>query len=144
MGPLRGRDGERAELGRLVASAAGGAGGVVVVVGAAGIGESRLLVEAVQIADGQGLQVAAGVADELEQVTPWAPLLRALSSTDPVVLSEDDLAPVRGLLDQLLSQLGAPCNPRGHNLRRSCPSRHGDQRARGMITGTVDLAREGY
>ena len=27
-------------------------------------------------------------------------------------------------------------------LRRSRPSRHGDQRARGMITGTVDLVRE--
>jgi drug/metabolite transporter (DMT)-like permease len=45
---------------------------------------------------------------------------------------------------QLLSQLGAPYNPRGHNLRRSRPSRHGDQRARRMITGTVDLVREDY
>jgi hypothetical protein len=45
---------------------------------------------------------------------------------------------------QLLSQLDAPYNPRGHNLRRSHPSRHGDQRARGMITGTVDLVREDY
>ena len=44
---------------------------------------------------------------------------------------------------QLLSQLGAPYNPRGH-LRRSRRSRHGDQRARGMITGTVDLVREDY
>jgi predicted ATPase len=103
MGPLRGRDGERAELSRLVASAAGGAGGVVVVVGAAGIGKSRLLAEAAQIAAGQEVQVAAGVADELDQVTPWAPLLRALSSTDPAVLGEDDLAPVRGLLDQRLA-----------------------------------------
>jgi len=45
---------------------------------------------------------------------------------------------------QLLSQLGAPYNPRGHNLRRSRPSRHGDRRARRMITGTVDLVREDY
>ena len=45
---------------------------------------------------------------------------------------------------QLLSQLGAPYNPRGHNLRRSRPSRHGDQRARRMTTGTVDLVREDY
>ena len=45
---------------------------------------------------------------------------------------------------QLLSQLGAPYNPRGHNLRRSRRSRHGDQRARRMITGTVDLVREDY
>ena len=46
--------------------------------------------------------------------------------------------------EQLLSQLGAPYNPRGHNLRRSRPSRHGDQRARRMTTGTVDLVREDY
>jgi hypothetical protein len=38
----------------------------------------------------------------------------------------------------LLSPLGAPYNPRGHQRRRSRPSRHGDQRARRMITGTVD------
>ena len=45
---------------------------------------------------------------------------------------------------QLLSQLGAPYNPRGHNLRRFGLSRHGDQRARRMTTGTVDLVREDY
>ena len=45
---------------------------------------------------------------------------------------------------QLLSQLGAPYNPRGHNLRRSRPSRQGDQRAHRMITVTVDLVREDY
>jgi len=45
---------------------------------------------------------------------------------------------------QLLSQLGAPYNPRGHSPRRSRPSRHGDQRALRMITGTVDLVREDY
>jgi hypothetical protein len=45
---------------------------------------------------------------------------------------------------QLLSQLGAPYNPRGHNLRRFRPSWHGDQRARRMTTGTLDLVREDY
>ncbi len=44
---------------------------------------------------------------------------------------------------QLLSQLGAPYNPRGHNLRRSRPSRHGTS-VLGMTTGTVDLVREDY
>jgi hypothetical protein len=48
------------------------------------------------------------------------------------------------LAGQLLSQLGAPYNPRGHNLRRSRPSRHGDQRACRRTTGTVDLVREDY
>jgi drug/metabolite transporter (DMT)-like permease len=48
------------------------------------------------------------------------------------------------LAGQLLSQLSAPYNPRGHNLRRSRPSRHGDQHARRVTTGTVDLVREDY
>ena len=65
--------------------------------GPAGIGKSRLLDEAATIAAGHGVQVAAG---ELDRVTQWAPLLRTLSSTDPVILREDDLAAVRTLLDQ--------------------------------------------
>ena len=103
MGPLRGRDSERAELGRLVAAAADGVGGVAIVEGAAGIGKSRLLAEAAQIAAGLGVQTAAGASDELDQVTPWAPLLRALSSTSPMVVSAADLAPLRTLPDQRLA-----------------------------------------
>lgn len=103
MGPLRGRDGERAELGRLVAGAAEGAGGIAIVEGAAGIGKSRLLAEASGIAAGRGVQVASGASDELDQVTPWAPLLSALSSTSPALVSEADLAPARTLADQRLA-----------------------------------------
>jgi len=40
------------------------------------------------------------VADELNQVTPWAPLLQALSSTYPVLLTEAELAPLHSLMDQ--------------------------------------------
>jgi DNA-binding CsgD family transcriptional regulator len=103
MGPLRGRDGERAELGRLVAATAYGAGGIAIVEGAAGIGKSRLLAEAARMAADRGLLVAAGVSDELDQVTPWAPLLRALSSTSPMLVSAADLAPSRVLADQRLA-----------------------------------------
>ena len=103
MGPLRGRDSERAELGRLVAAAADGVGGIAIVEGAAGIGKSRLLAEAAQIAAGLGVQTAAGACDELDQVTPWAPLLRALSSTAPMLVSTADLAPFRALPDQRLA-----------------------------------------
>jgi DNA-binding CsgD family transcriptional regulator len=103
MGPLRGRDSECAELGRLVAAAADGVGGIAIVEGAAGIGKSRLLAEAVQIAVDLGVQVAAGAADELDQVTPWAPLLRALSSTSPMLVSEADLAPLHALADRRLA-----------------------------------------
>ena len=103
MGPLRGRDSECAELSLLVAAAADGAGGIAIVEGAAGIGKSRLLAEAARIAAGLGVQVAAGVCDELDQVTPWAPLFRALFATSPVLMSEVDLAPLRALTDQRLA-----------------------------------------
>jgi DNA-binding NarL/FixJ family response regulator len=103
MGPLRGRDGERAELGRLVAAAADGAGGIAIVAGAAGIGKSRLLAEAARMAADRGLLVAAGVSDELDQVTAWAPLLQALSSTSPMLVSAADLAPLQVLADQRLA-----------------------------------------
>ncbi|HEY6312971.1 MAG TPA: AAA family ATPase [Streptosporangiaceae bacterium] len=103
MGPLRGRDSECAELGRLVAAAADGVGGIAIVEGAAGIGKSRLLAEAAQVAVGLGVQVAAGASDELDQVTPWAPLLRALSSTSPMLVSEADLAPLHALADRRLA-----------------------------------------
>jgi DNA-binding CsgD family transcriptional regulator/tetratricopeptide (TPR) repeat protein len=103
MAPLRGRDSECAELGRLVAATADGAGGVAIVEGAAGLGKSRLLAEAAQLAAARGVQVAAGVCDELDQVTPWAPLLQALSSTSPVLVSEADLAPLRVLADRRLA-----------------------------------------
>jgi DNA-binding CsgD family transcriptional regulator len=100
---MRGRDDECAVLARLIASAEGGAGGVVIVEGAAGIGKSRLLAEAARMAVARGIQVAAGGSEELDQVTPWAPLLRALSATSPALVSEADLAPGRALADQRLA-----------------------------------------
>jgi DNA-binding CsgD family transcriptional regulator len=103
MAPLRGRDSECAELGRLVAAAADGGGGIAIVEGAAGMGKSRLLAEAAQMAASRGVLAAAGVSDELDQVTPWAPLLQALSSTSPTLVSEADLAPLRVLADQRLA-----------------------------------------
>lgn len=103
MSALRGRESEAGALARVVRAAADGAGGVVVVEGPPGIGKSRLLAEAASFAADQGVQIAAGAADELDQVTPWAPLLRALSSTSPIVLSKHDLAAFRSLLDQRLA-----------------------------------------
>src|SRR5262252_2686501 len=105
MGPLRGRETERAALEQLINATVDGAGGVAVVEGAAGIGKSRLLADAAQLAATARVQVIAGVADELDQVTPWAPMLRALGTASPPLLSDADLAPLRSLVDQRLMMI---------------------------------------
>jgi hypothetical protein len=90
---------------------------------------------------GLGLFVAARSAD-------WLMAARALRHASAVQVTAfgcfTGAAACLPFAGQLLSQLGAPYNPRGHNLRRSRPSRPGDQGARRMITGTVDLVREDY
>jgi DNA-binding CsgD family transcriptional regulator len=103
MTPLRGREAELASLDRLAAAAREGAGGVVVVEGAAGIGKSRLLAEAGQHAATAGLLVAAGDANELDRVTSWGTLLRALSSSEPPIMTLADLESLRELSDQRLA-----------------------------------------
>jgi len=101
--PLRGRETELASLGELADSLRAGACGVVVVEGAAGIGKSRLLAEGRSRAAAGGLLVAAGGADELDQVTPWAPLLGAFGSSEPPVLASGELGSLRSLSDQRLA-----------------------------------------
>jgi DNA-binding CsgD family transcriptional regulator len=103
MVPLRGRETELGRLRELSASVRAGAGGVMVIEGAAGIGKSRLLTEAEGRAARAGLLVAAGGADELDQVTPWAPLLRALGSSEPPLLASGELASMHSLIDQRLA-----------------------------------------
>ena len=103
MTPLRGREAELARLNELARAACEGAGGVVVVAGAAGIGKSRLLAEAGQRAAAAGLLVAAGGADELNRVTSWGMLLRALAASDPPIMTSADLESLRRLTDQRLA-----------------------------------------
>jgi DNA-binding CsgD family transcriptional regulator len=101
--PLRGRETELARLEELTASTRAGVGGLIVVEGAAGIGKSALLAEAQGRAAAADLLVAAGGADELDQVTPWAPLLHALGSSQPPVLATGELGPLSSLTDQRLA-----------------------------------------
>ena len=100
MEPLRGRADELSRLEVLVTSTRQGAGGGVVVEGAAGIGKSRLLAEASSEAAAAGLMVAAGGADELDQASAWRVLLQALGSSTPPVLSSSELGSLGGLSDQ--------------------------------------------
>jgi len=105
MAPLRGREAELAQLEALTAAARDGAGGVVVVEGAAGIGKSRLLIQACERAGRRGLLVASSAADELDQVSPWGSLLRALAMSTPAVLTSAELDSLRSLSDQRLAMI---------------------------------------
>jgi DNA-binding CsgD family transcriptional regulator len=72
----------------------------VVLEGAAGIGKSRLLAEGCALAAARGLMVAVGGGDELDQVSPWGMLLRAFSSTTPVLVDPSELESLAGLGDR--------------------------------------------
>ena len=70
-GELVERDVELAAIAGLVERAAGGVGGVLLVEGPAGVGKTRLLQSAVQLADGRALTVLEARGGELEQSFPF-------------------------------------------------------------------------
>src|SRR5262245_43723040 len=71
--PLIGREGEVARLETWLAEAWAGAGGVVAIVGEAGIGKTRLLAEMTIDAGRRGGSVLLAHAHESEQVLPFGP-----------------------------------------------------------------------
>jgi DNA-binding CsgD family transcriptional regulator len=74
----------------------GGAGGLIVLDGEAGIGKSRLIAEVSAIAEASGMSVAIGAADPLALSRPFGALIDALDLTP----SSDD--PERARLGDLL------------------------------------------
>lgn len=105
MRAVRGRDNELAVLRELVDAVACGTGGVVRVEGPAGIGKSTLLAAVGRMAAGQRLIAAAAAADELDQVTPWGPLLRALAASDPPLLTAPDVESLRSSPEQRMAAI---------------------------------------
>ncbi|MEU8223650.1 AAA family ATPase [Kribbella sp. NPDC048915] len=110
--PLYGRETEVRRLGESVAAAAAGQGGVVVVDGTAGLGKSRLVLEAAIQARRLGVAVAPGAAGKFRRTTPLAPLLEAMRNSSPPILSETEFAPAQvleygatRLIDQLETAL---------------------------------------
>ena len=61
------RDAELAEIGRFLARAGSGAGGLVIVEGAAGAGKTRVVEAAVEAAHGRGMRVLEASGSELER-----------------------------------------------------------------------------
>lgn len=86
--PLRGRDPELALISERISGALGGRGAVVVVEGRAGLGKTRLLAEAAEIAQNMGLTVGSGVVAPMDQAVPMGALVAAVSPlVDPAVRS---------------------------------------------------------
>ncbi|MCW3064588.1 MAG: transcriptional regulator, LuxR family, partial [Solirubrobacterales bacterium] len=104
------RDEELDAIGRVLAAAVDGAGATVLVEGAAGMGKSALLSEAVELASG-GLRVLAARADVLERDFPFGiarqlfePALRAASPAERERLLEG----AAGLAGEVLLGGAAP------------------------------------
>ncbi|WP_344498439.1 BTAD domain-containing putative transcriptional regulator [Dactylosporangium maewongense] len=82
---LVGRGREERHLDERLAQAAAGQGGVVLVVGEAGLGKTLLAERAAALAEGHGLRVAWSRCVEASATPafwPWAQILRALPDTD--------------------------------------------------------------
>jgi predicted ATPase len=79
----------------LTATATGGTGGCLVLDGPAGIGKTRMLLEAAVRADRLGLAVASGRACELDRTAPLRVLLAALHGSRPPVVGDDEMADLR-------------------------------------------------
>ncbi|MBO9050408.1 ATP-binding protein [Curtobacterium flaccumfaciens] len=110
--PIRGRSIEQALVADAVAGLARGAGDVLVVRGAAGVGKSRLLEDVVDQATAAGLRVAVGRTDRDARLIPLAPIMDALGAgprpiSDRVRLSAVTLDPEARywLLQQLQDDL---------------------------------------
>jgi len=93
---LHGRDRELAVLREALNRLRVGAGAVVIVEGAPGIGKSRLLAEAMRMAGRRSVAVGLGEADPSEAVVELAPLLRALFDGAAPLLERSALPAVRG------------------------------------------------
>src|SRR5215469_11091362 len=100
--PLRGRGPEAEALGEVLDIVTAGRPALVMVEGEAGIGKTRLLDAALQDARAQGMQVARGAAEELEQARPFGLVAAAFgcvrSAADPRRAAIADLlaSPVGG------------------------------------------------
>jgi DNA-binding SARP family transcriptional activator len=120
--PLIGRGAELSRLREALAEGARGRGQVVLVLGEAGIGKTRLLEELAAEAEARGARVLLGRAYESEQILPFGPWVDAIRTGK--VLAETEvlqaLGPAwRAELTRLFPELAGPGLPPGTgDLRR--------------------------
>jgi DNA-binding CsgD family transcriptional regulator len=103
-----GRDPQLAELQQVLAEARAGRGGVVFLVGEAGIGKSRLAAEAVGMAFGAGMRALRGRSSTTGPTVPFRPLTEALMSLFRGGQPLDDLplGPYRPALGRIIPDWG--------------------------------------
>ena len=92
--PIRGRADELKVISALLTALVQGRGGVLVIEGPPGIGKSRLLTEAVALADKSGVRTLFGEAFEYQQTVPFFALFMATLRADPPI---GDAEALRGL-----------------------------------------------
>ena len=97
--PIRGRAGELNVIGALLTALAQGHGGVLVIEGPPGIGKSRLVTEAMALADKSGVRTLFGEAFEYQQTVPFFSLFMATLRADPPIGDADALRRLGGSAD---------------------------------------------
>src|SRR5579863_284562 len=107
MGTLVGRDAELARLRGLLNDAAAGHAVTGLVSGDAGIGKSRLVAEAMQIAGRDGFTVLCGQCAEIGDSVPYLPFADAFRTAPPHVAR---VVKDRPVLSRLLPDGGAPAD----------------------------------
>jgi DNA-binding CsgD family transcriptional regulator len=83
--PIRGRSSELDVIGELVKALVQGHGGALIIEGPPGIGKSRLLTEAITLADRCGVRTLLGEAFEYQQTVPFFSLFMATLRADPPI-----------------------------------------------------------
>jgi len=106
---LRGRQAEIDQLAQAVRATAAGSGTAILLEGEPGIGKTALLRTVRDLAATSGFVVCAGDCDELDRVTPLAPLLTALRSSAPPLLDAADRRALRSATEPMwaVERLGA-------------------------------------
>src|ERR1700749_4203871 len=105
MGTLVGRDAELARLRGLLQDAAAGHAVTGLVSGDAGIGKSRLVAEAMQIAERDGFTVLCGQCAEIGDSVPYLPFADAFRTAPPDI---EKAIKARPVLARLLPDGGDP------------------------------------
>jgi DNA-binding CsgD family transcriptional regulator len=100
-GLLHGRQAEIGQLAQAVRATAAGSGTAILLEGPAGIGKTALLRAAGDLAASSGFVVCAGGCDELDRITPLAPLLTALRSSTPPLVDVADQRALRSATEPM-------------------------------------------